>query len=181
MTDEELISKLVGGDRSAADELFTRHKTFVQNVVYSVSKGRCPSDEILQETFTKAFLKANLFDPTQGEFKAWLGVIARNNTLTFVRRLAKQIESDEKVDLRKVVDETSLEQPAAVPPKDLVSKLRKELDRLKSPAREIMEMRLLETRQFDQIARRLDMNVNSVKTIFYRHSKLIQGKLGRRG
>ena len=177
MTDHELIAKLVVGDGSAADALYTKHKEFVVNVIYSISKGRAPSEELLQDTFTKAFLKAKQYDASLGEFRSWLGAIARNVTLSYLRRHPTNAPAKEAVDFTKIVDHAGLEQLVEMPAKELATQLRNALERLESPTREILHMRLVDQKPFDQIAKVLRMPTNTVKTIFYRRSRALLKKL----
>jgi RNA polymerase sigma factor (sigma-70 family) len=177
MTDEELAGRLATGDQSAADELFRRHKTLVENVIYRVSKGVGPSDELVQETFTKAFLKVQQFNPDLGEFKAWLGTIARNVTLTYLRNHPAKDRDAESVNVETLVDDTDLGTAAVGSLRKLASVLKKEIEKLKSPDREILQKRIIDQKPFDLIARAVQLPVNTVKTIYYRQSKAIQKRL----
>jgi RNA polymerase sigma-70 factor, ECF subfamily len=181
MTDQELIARLVSGDKTAADALYSRHRTFVENVINSICRGRGSPEELVQDTFTKAFLHAAQFDPAKGEFPAWLFTIARNVTSSSLRTDRTTAKSEGNFDFTAVMDETDRLQASAPLAKDLAAALITEIDKLKAPDREIMTQRLLHRKPFDQIAKLLKKPVDTIKSIFYRQTKLLKAKLRRTG
>ena len=84
MDDDELITRLTGGDDTALRELFTRHAPMLAARLRAVLP---PSDveDVLQETFLAVWKSAKTYRP-QGTPEAWLWVIARNQAALLLRR-----------------------------------------------------------------------------------------------
>ena len=90
MDDDELITRLAGGDDRALRELFTRHAPFLAARLRAVLP---PSDveDVLQETFLAAWKGAKSYQPLPGPDGAsraggWLWVIARRQAALLLRR-----------------------------------------------------------------------------------------------
>ncbi|HEY9030059.1 MAG TPA: RNA polymerase sigma factor [Kangiella sp.] len=72
------------GDRNAFNELFTRHDQALKAFLYH--RLDCQNiDDIVQETFVKAFLKIKQFDG-KSKFSTWLYRIAFNEFLQLKRK-----------------------------------------------------------------------------------------------
>ena len=84
MDDDELITRLAGGDDTALRELFTRHAPWL---AARLRAALPPPDveDVLQETFLGVWRSAGGYQ-ARGTPRAWLWVIARNQAALLLRR-----------------------------------------------------------------------------------------------
>lgn len=84
----------------ALKTLYDRYGKSVYNFILRYTNSRELSEDLLQETFTKAWFAANTFNPEKGTFKAWLFTIGINltrNEMTKKRYDYKHFEFEEMI------------------------------------------------------------------------------------
>jgi len=76
-SDPELVASLRAGDDRAATRLVERHAAVVARFLYSAGADRSDLDDLVQETFIRAFRR---IESWRGEsaFRSWLFAIAAN-------------------------------------------------------------------------------------------------------
>ncbi len=99
--DAEAIQKVLGGYSKAFEGLVTRYQGLVFTVVLKMVKDRRIAEELLQESFLKAFRKLSKLKDVKA-FRAWLVQIATNEALRYLRKKRPNILSvdfsDEKAE-----------------------------------------------------------------------------------
>ncbi|HEV7843777.1 MAG TPA: sigma factor, partial [Pyrinomonadaceae bacterium] len=79
-SDVELVARVRGGDESAFEELFNRHRRRVALIASRFFRQREQIEEIIQESFTKAYFALGDFSNQQeASFAAWVARIAYNS------------------------------------------------------------------------------------------------------
>lgn len=92
--DTELVGRVLGGEEEAFEELFNRHRRRVALIAGRFFRQREQVEEVVQETFTKAFFALKEFSNRQdGSFAAWIARIAFNSSYDELRRLKRRPES----------------------------------------------------------------------------------------
>jgi RNA polymerase sigma-70 factor, ECF subfamily len=84
MDDDELITRLAGGDDTALRELFTRHAPMLAARLCAVLPAS-EVEDVLQETFLAAWKGASSYRP-EAKAGAWLWGIARRQAALALRR-----------------------------------------------------------------------------------------------
>src|SRR5580693_4401998 len=84
MDDDELITRLAGGDDTALRELFTRHAPMLAARLRAVLPASDVED-VLQETFLAVWKGAGSYRPEE-KAGGWLWVIARRQAALLLRR-----------------------------------------------------------------------------------------------
>ena len=93
-SDAELVSDVRAGEEAAFEELFRRHRRRVALIASRFFRHREQIEEVVQESFTKAFFALGEFSNRQAEsFGAWLSRIAFNVCYDELRRLKRRPES----------------------------------------------------------------------------------------
>jgi RNA polymerase sigma-70 factor (ECF subfamily) len=93
-SDVELVSDARAGEEAAFEELFRRHRRRVALIASRFFRHREQIEEVVQESFTKAFFALGEFSNRQAEsFGAWLSRIAFNVCYDELRRLKRRPES----------------------------------------------------------------------------------------
>src|SRR5213080_4691815 len=93
-SDAELVPLAASGDEVAFEKLFLRHRRRVALIAGRFFRRREQIEEIVQESFAKAFFALGEFSNRQAEsFGAWLARIAFNVCYDELRRLKRRPES----------------------------------------------------------------------------------------
>lgn len=90
----ELVARTVGGDEGAFEELFNRHRRRVSLIASRFFRQREQIEEIIQESFTKAYFALGEFSNLEeASFASWIARIAFNACYDELRRLKRRPES----------------------------------------------------------------------------------------
>jgi RNA polymerase sigma-70 factor (ECF subfamily) len=93
-TDLELVARVRAGDESAFEELFNHHRRRVSLIASRFFRQREQIEEIVQESFTKAYFALKDFSNQQEtSFASWIARIAFNSCYDELRRLKRRPES----------------------------------------------------------------------------------------
>ena len=87
MIEYELVDRCRRGERSAQHEIYTRTVERVYRLVLRITGNRDDAFDLVQETYVRAFTRANQFDG-RSSFETWLCRIAINQALQNQRRVA---------------------------------------------------------------------------------------------
>lgn len=91
--DAELVARARGGDDDAFEELFRRHKRRVALIASRFFRQREQVEEVVQESFAKAFFALGEFaNGRDASFAAWLARIAFNVSYDELRRQKRRPE-----------------------------------------------------------------------------------------
>jgi RNA polymerase sigma-70 factor, ECF subfamily len=92
-TDDVLVAAAATGDESAFEQLFERHRRQVARIGSRFFAQREQIEEIIQDSFTKAYFALNTYHGTHAaSFKAWLAQIAVNCCYDHLRRARRRPE-----------------------------------------------------------------------------------------
>src|SRR6188508_1088632 len=73
-----LLPAIARGDISAFEALYDRHSSTIYALLLRILANADDAQEVLQETFVKAWTSAKMFDAVRGSEAAWLISIARS-------------------------------------------------------------------------------------------------------
>ena len=169
LEDADLLA-MSTGQPAAFAELIRRHQAFVFGAAFRVTKQRQMAEDIAQETFLKAYRSANTFRG-EGAVRAWMYRIARNLALNAVTR-SREDASDE-IPERITSDSTE----ARVLELERRDAVRERLRALPEPLRSPLVLREYEDMSYEDIAERLGVRVNTVKTRIHRGRALLGKQL----
>ena len=83
--DEQLLSEARSGDQQAFAELCLRYRGMIMNRIYSIVRHQEDAEDVLQETFLKAYQHLQTFRGACS-FSTWLMAIGTNMSLMLLRR-----------------------------------------------------------------------------------------------
>jgi RNA polymerase sigma-70 factor (ECF subfamily) len=93
-SDPELVARVRSGDEQAFEELFNRHRRRVSLIASRFFRQHEQIEEVVQESFTKAYFALGDFSNAQeASFAAWLARIAFNSCYDELRRQKRRPES----------------------------------------------------------------------------------------
>lgn len=172
-TDDALVSAAAAGDEGAFEQLFERHRRQVARIGGRFFAQREQIEEIIQDSFTKAYFALNSYHGThEASFKAWLAQIAVNccyDQLRRVRRRPEQafgdIEENDAQQLAAQLRTAPKNVEARLISRDLAAKL---LARLSADDRLVLTLLDVEGFSVAEIAEITNWSVSKVKVRAHR-------------
>ncbi|HVF27577.1 MAG TPA: sigma-70 family RNA polymerase sigma factor [Pyrinomonadaceae bacterium] len=175
VSDVELVARVRAGDEEAFEELFNRHRRRIALVAGRFFRQREQIEDIVQETFTKAYFALDSFSGDQAmSFGAWLARIAFNTSYDELRRIKRHPESamsnvseEESAWLKEQLrDEgAGANVESEIVARDLAGKL---LSRLSPEDRMVLVMLDAEGMSVSEIAQQTDWSPSKVKVRAHR-------------
>jgi RNA polymerase sigma-70 factor (ECF subfamily) len=186
-TDAELVARARAGDEPAFEELFNRHRRRVALIGSRFFQRREQIEEIVQESFMKAyFALADFSSAEETGFASWLARIAFNACYDELRRArrrpentARELSDEERSGLREqwAVEAVGRDNETLAIERDLAQKL---LARLSPEDRLVLVMLNVEELSVVDIAGLTGWSASKVKVRAHRaraHLRRILGKL----
>jgi len=87
-----LLPAVAHGDLAAFEQLYDRHSSTLYALLLRILANPDDAQEVLQETFVKAWTNAKMFDAVRGSDVAWLISIARSRGIDRLR--SRRIRGD---------------------------------------------------------------------------------------
>ena len=172
-SDEELVALYLAGDESAYNELVERHLKTVYSFVVRFVGNAQDAEDIVQETFVKAWKHAKRYRSEASSFKTWVMRIARNSAIDHLRKRKaltfSQFDTPEGVN---ILAETLAD--AAPLPEELFMKkedsehLSEALQKLPAGIRDILLLHYDSGLTFLEIGELLGEPQNTIKSRHYR-------------
>jgi RNA polymerase sigma factor (sigma-70 family) len=178
-SDEDLVRQTQEGDPAAFDVLMQRHMPRVYGVVYNMTHNHADTNDLLMETFAKAFRSIQGFK-SDSAFYTWIYRIAMNQTLNHLRRNKHRaqvsLDDDESDlnDLPEFMDASmgvDIEKQAEL--QELQKKLNESLMRLSDEHRAVVTLFDIEGLSHAEIAKTMGCSEGTVRSrLFYAHKQL---------
>jgi RNA polymerase sigma-70 factor, ECF subfamily len=176
MDDDELITRLAGGDDTALRELFTRHAPLLAARLRTVLP---PSDveDVLQETFLAAWKGAGSYRAEE-KAGAWLWGIARRQAALLLRR-----RGPATAPLPDLLQPGTTGLPGSFPgdPAESLAaaaQLASAVGALSPADREVWQLMYVEDRPVTEVARLTGVPAGTVKSRAHRARRLLRAALG---
>ncbi|MBI5248501.1 MAG: RNA polymerase sigma factor [Desulfomonile tiedjei] len=182
-TDEELALAARNGSEAAFSELVDRYASTLYSVGYGVTTSPQEAEDIVQETFFKAFKHIDSFSPEKASFKTWLITIARNQSINVFSSLKRKALRFFDQDEDQIQDSAHADYPFQAqqdPETQLAVKQefrRVELALKKLPERQrtAILLKSQENLSYDEIAVIMGASASSVESLIFRaRRKLMQ-------
>jgi len=171
-TDEELMRAYINGDYFAFKTLYKRYSAKVYGYLFKKLQNREVTNEIFQNVFLK-FHQARTNYDFNYLFTQWIFVIAKTTLLDHFRKVGREIKTiDEEINF----DLLSQKDPTPTLSED------KELEMLNSLSqeqRQVIQMRVIDERSYEDIASALGRSQISVRQMVSRglkHLRTLGGK-----
>lgn len=91
LEDNELVTRALDGDVRSYEELVRRYERLVGRVLYPYARRETSVEDLVQETFLRAYDRLDTFNPDY-RFKTWLLAIANNLGVDTLRRRREVVE-----------------------------------------------------------------------------------------
>ena len=94
---QSLLMRMAEKDEAAFEKLYAATKRKLFCAALAIVKRRHLAEEIIQEAYVRIWLNAGAYRPSLGTPMLWMIIIARNLAIDLVRRIAREIVSDDAV------------------------------------------------------------------------------------
>lgn len=161
-TDQELIERVLGGERQAYNPLVERYQRAIYSHARRMLRDHDQADEVAQETFVRAYANLKKYDGRY-RFYTWIITIATNlcHDALGARRRSQPLELAGE----QASDCDPLEDTAGA---DSCARIRAEIDRLPPEQRQVLLLRVDRELSYEEISKAMRIPVGSVMSRLYR-------------
>jgi RNA polymerase sigma-70 factor (ECF subfamily) len=174
-TIQQNIAKAQKGDQVAFTFLLDHFWNEVYGFMLKRTENETDTEDIVIETFAKAFDKISTYNPEYG-FNTWLIAIAKNVHIDLLRKkrsaLFIEITDEEDQTAYNVPDSSPSAEDALIKEQNL-SRLLECIKHLKPHYQEVIQLRYFQEMSYQEIADQLEEPLNNVKIKLLRAKKLL--------
>lgn len=179
MTDEKILFKAIRSNkREVIDETFNyiydKYKSLVVFIAAKYIKSPEDIQDIVQETFIDFFKNA---ENIHTSIKGYLSTACKHNSFNFLKK-NKRIDFVDDQELDLILDDCDEQKQRDIANdafNELIDDMKKHLSETEL---NIILLYLVYDYKFDDIALKLNQNVNTIKTKYYRALKIYKQKKG---
>lgn len=160
----DFLAQAAKGDRAAFRALYQATAAQLNGILRAMITNRARREEILQEAFVKIWQNAARFDPEKGSAITWMATVARRLAIDELRRvnpIHQSIDDDEALK-NSLAAETPQVESHGTDRLDLC------LKQLRGEYQNAIVLAYLHGLTYEELARRLDKPVGTVKTWVHR-------------
>lgn len=162
-----LLPAIAQGNVSAFEELYDRYASSVYALLLRILCNADDAQEVLQETFVKAWTSAKMFDAVRGSEVAWLISIARSRGIDRLRsrriRNEREDEAGRELSIRSSFVDNTTGADQAIQSQERIA-VRGALQELPEPQRRALELAYFEGLSQSEIAAKLGEPLGTIKT-----------------
>ena len=166
--DHSLVSRCLGGDEAAWEELVRQHTRQVYGLCFRFTNSSQEAQDLTQEVFLRVFKTIKTFRSAEGSFGTWLARVTRNLLIDHYRRTRQQRVTDSIEDQLPVLEQAGAA-GAGRPDQALAGReaseiLQATLQKLSPDLREAVILRDLQEMEYREIAEVLEIPEGTVKS-----------------
>jgi RNA polymerase sigma-70 factor, ECF subfamily len=172
-----LLGAVAKGDEAAFERLYTETRAKLYGVLLRILGRPALAEEVMQETYLKVWKMADQFDPAVASPITWMVAIARNRAIDIVRKRGEASIEEEPEAL-----EVAGEAPPPLARREMTEELKRLLTclgRLDPEKQRIVLLAYYSGWSRDQLAQKLDIPANTIKTWLRRSLLEIRECMGR--
>ena len=179
LTQAELVELLAGvakGDAAAFEQLYEATRAKLYGVLLRILRKPELAEDVMQETYLKVWKMSGKFDPKLASPITWMVAIARNRAIDIVRKKGEVSIEDEPEAM-----EVAADTPAPLARREMTDELKRLLaclGKLDPEKQRIVLLAYYSGWSRDQLSKKLDIPVNTIKTWLRRSLLEIRGCMG---
>ncbi|SFS07325.1 RNA polymerase sigma-70 factor, ECF subfamily [Microbacterium sp. cf046] len=166
-------ARFIAGDERALEHAYRRWSPVVFTLALRSLGDRTDAEDVTQKTFVSAWTSRANFDPNRARLSTWLVAIAK-------RRIADTHEARTRIRaLQQQLQRVTRPDDLVTPEVDLGETLlvAQEIERLEPDARQVMKLAFFDDLTHQEISRRLDMPLGTVKSHIRRSLERMRTRL----
>lgn len=172
-----MLARRAINDAEAFTELYQHFFPRVYNFIYARMKNHDEADDVVSETFMKAYENLSKYDPYRAAFSTWLFRIASNVMTDHFRKTQSRGEIEWDETFESPIDEHEEPENQALSAEGKAEIL-KAMDKLNERERRIVELKYFSGIGNKEIAEILNTSANSVGVVLHGALKKLKKILG---
>jgi len=175
--EKRLIRKAKGGDANAFGALVRLYQRPVYSIIATMVTSHQITDDLIQETFIKAYKNLNRFDESF-PFYPWIRRIAVNTTFNYLKSetLRRHANLDDLDEMG--VSPLSEDDPAKnFEHNEMMTRVRQALETLPVEQRAVFSLRTYEEMSYEEIAQTLNISIGTVMSRLNRAREKLKKRL----
>jgi RNA polymerase sigma factor (sigma-70 family) len=178
ITDEQVISRVLGGEKEMYEVIVRRHNTKLYHVARGILRDEQEIQDVMQDAYLKAFEKLSQFEG-KAKFSTWLTRILINTALARFneQKRLRTSELDDVEDDRLVDDHDHVAEPSPQVSANLKSALEAAINSLPPSYRSVFMLRELEHMTVADTAYCLEISEVNVKVRLHRSKEMLKNIL----
>ena len=175
-TEEILIKKAADGDEVAYTKLIDSYKNYVFAIILNFIKDYNEAENIAQEVFLQIYVSLNKYE--YDNFKSWLGKIAANKSIDWLRKKKSKYNEELLEDeiLEKAEANISDNPEALLVEKERKKAIRNMLNEIPDSYRQTLEKFYFQEKSYEIIAKEDNVTIKTVASRLYRAKILLKEK-----
>lgn len=177
LSDNEIISKVLNGDKQAFAQLVDRYQNYVFTLALRMVKTREDAEEVSQDIFVKAFRSLADFRGAS-KFSTWLYTIVNTSCITFLRKKKLEVHSLDNDKVFEVADsQDSGFRANLVEQKSKVAMVNNAIAMLGPDDAQVITLFYKGEQTLEEIAQVLGIEVNTAKVRLHRARGRLKEKM----
>ncbi|HQY19873.1 MAG TPA: sigma-70 family RNA polymerase sigma factor [Ignavibacteria bacterium] len=176
--DMVLIDEALAGRQNSYAKLMKKYQPMITHLIYRMISKKEDVEDLTQEAFIKAFNSLANFDK-QYAFSTWLFKIATNNAIDYLRKkklytfsIDKKIQADDS-DYSFEIPDHGNKPDNNVIDKQLRIILDEAIESLPSKYKDVIVLRHKKEKEYEEIAKELNLPLGTVKAHIFRGRELL--------
>ncbi len=180
MTQDEskLLQRLQQRKRNSLEDAIKQYTPYVSTIIYRTIGDLAPAEdmeEVIADTFFKLWIHADKICEEKGCIRAYLGAVARNTAMNKLRTIKTDLELDDTVFCANDGPQEEIMR------KDTSQSLLRLILSLGEPDSEIFIRYYYYEEALKTIARRMDLNLSTVKSKLLRGKQKLKNRISKEG
>ena len=167
---------MAAGDRTSLDTVYEMTSAKMFATIVRIVRVRERAEDLLQDTYIKAWQRAGRYDPAKGSPITWLCTIARNTALSDIRRDGRMADITDH-DLPDVADDAKAQDDWLCDVEDAEA-LRRCMEGLQDDHRRSIRLAFFDGLTHSELAQRIDAPLGTIKSWIRRGLSGLKGCLG---
>lgn len=172
-----LIKESIDGSEKAFAELVNIYKNYVFAIILNFIKDYGEAENVAQEVFIQIYISLPAYD--SDNFKAWIGKIATNKSIDWLRRKKTKFREETVENTIELIDSTIVDKDN--PEMSVVQKERKEMlfraiNNMPEIYRAAIEKFYFQEKSYEMIAGEENVSVKTIASRLYRAKILLKEK-----
>ena len=168
LDETQLVARAVKGDEMAYRAIYELHEKAIRSRVSGYFKWKADVDDVVSESFQKAFVALGSFDAARS-LRPWLNTIATRTALDQLDTIRREDEKKEGMKKRDGGKDASDPITDIDPEEEIIQdenhrRLLSFIEELSPLYKEVMVKYMIEELEYEEIARTLELELNTVRT-----------------
>ena len=168
LDETQLIARAMEGDQMAYRVIYELHEKAIRSRVSGYFKWKADVDDVVSESFQKAFAALSSFDASR-QLRPWLNTIATRTALDHLDTIRREDEKKEGMKKRDGGKDNADPLTDIDPEEEIIQdenhrRLMAFIEELSPLYKEVMVKYMIEELEYEEIARRLNLELNTVRT-----------------